>query len=48
VARAASQGHEQVMPAFNASGPAAQVVPLALDDPQNETAKRGERTSPNS
>jgi 5-methylcytosine-specific restriction endonuclease McrA len=35
-------GQEQVMLAFNARGPATQAVPLAFDDPQNETAKRGE------
>ena len=29
---------------FHAKGPATQAVPLAFDDPQNETAKRGERT----
>jgi hypothetical protein len=35
-------GQEQVILAFNARGPATQAVPLAFDDPQNETAKRGE------
>ena len=36
------EGQEQVMLAFNARRPATQAVPLAFDDPQNETAKRGE------
>jgi hypothetical protein len=36
------EGHEQIMLAFNASGPAAQAVPLAFDDPQNEAANRGD------
>jgi hypothetical protein len=35
-------GHEQVMLAFNARGPATYALPLAFDDPRNETAKRGE------
>jgi len=35
-------GQEQVMLAFNARGPATQAVPLAFDDPQSETARRGE------
>jgi hypothetical protein len=30
------QGHEQVMPAFNARGPATQAVPLAFDDRRDE------------
>lgn len=42
------EGHEQIMLAFNASGPAAQAIPLPLDDPQNETSKRGKETYPNS
>jgi hypothetical protein len=36
------EGQEQIMLAFKATGLAAQGVPQAFDDPQNETAKRGE------
>jgi hypothetical protein len=35
-------GPEQTMLAFNTREPAAQAVPLAFDDPQNEIATRGE------
>jgi hypothetical protein len=34
----------ETMLAFNTRAPAAQAVPLGFDDPQNERAKRGERT----
>jgi hypothetical protein len=37
-------GPEQTMLTFNTRAPAAQAVPLGFDDPQNERAKRGERT----
>jgi hypothetical protein len=42
------EGQEQIMLAFKATGPAAQGVPQAFDDPQNETAKRGECPYPTS
>jgi hypothetical protein len=32
-------GHEQIMLAFNASGPAAQAIPLQLDDPQTRDSE---------
>jgi len=35
-------GPEQTMLAFNTREPAAQAMPLAFDDPQSESAKRGE------
>jgi hypothetical protein len=41
-------GQEQVMLGFDAKGPAARAVPLTFDDPQKDTAKRGECTDPNS
>jgi hypothetical protein len=42
------EGHEQVMLAFDARGPATQAVPLAFDNPEKDTAKRGKCTHPNS
>jgi hypothetical protein len=42
------EGHEQVMLAFDARGPATQAVTLAFDNPQKDTAKRGKCTHPNS
>jgi 5-methylcytosine-specific restriction endonuclease McrA len=42
------EGQEQIMLAFKATGPAAQGAPLAFDDPQSDTTKRGECTYPNS